>query len=111
MKHRDFDIKTSYLAKAGKLPNAVSIAKGQPKWLPEIKTYQVLAPSWKLVNRESYSYEQYYEEVLKRLDPLKVAEHLDGKILLCWEKDPTHCHRRYVARWLQENLGIEVPEL
>ena len=48
---------------------------------------------------------RYNEEVLSKLDAL-------GKdaILLCGEMPGTFCHRRLVARWLEEELGISVPE-
>ena len=32
-------------------------------------------------------------------------------ILLCWESLNVRCHRRLVAEWLEEKLGIVVPEL
>jgi hypothetical protein len=35
-------------------------------------------------------------------------------VLLCWEDvfDPEQwCHRRLLAGWLHEHLGVEVPEL
>ena len=32
------------------------------------------------------------------------------KVILCWEKDPTNCHRRMLAKWLEDNLKISIPE-
>src|ERR1039458_1845180 len=32
-------------------------------------------------------------------------------IILCWESFNVRCHRRLVAEWLEEKLGIVVPEL
>jgi hypothetical protein len=32
-------------------------------------------------------------------------------VLLCHEKEGDFCHRRLVASWLENNLGIKVPEL
>jgi hypothetical protein len=32
-------------------------------------------------------------------------------ILLCWESFNVRCHRRLVAEWLEDKLGIIVPEL
>ena len=48
---------------------------------------------------------------LSQLDPKKVYEELDGKILLCYEKETDFCHRFLVASWLEFNLGIEVKEI
>jgi hypothetical protein len=30
--------------------------------------------------------------------------------LLCWEAPGKFCHRRLVAAWLEDALGIDVPE-
>jgi hypothetical protein len=45
------------------------------------------------------------------LNPVRVADELEGKVLLCWELPGQFCHRRLVAEWLEKNLLIEVPEL
>jgi len=55
--------------------------------------------------------EKYYETVLCLLDPKKVYEELDGKILLCYEDPEYFCHRHIVAAWLEKELGIHVPEV
>ena len=54
---------------------------------------------------------RYNEEVLSKLDAEEVYDE-QGKdaILLCWEIPGTFCHRRLVAGWLEEALGISVPE-
>ena len=31
--------------------------------------------------------------------------------MLCWEPPGKFCHRRLVAKWLEEHLGVDVPEL
>ena len=53
---------------------------------------------------------QYRERVLSKLDPQKIYDTLKGQVLLCWESPGEFCHRRIVAAWIEENLGIEVPE-
>ncbi|MBI5502881.1 MAG: hypothetical protein HY907_21735 [Deltaproteobacteria bacterium] len=54
---------------------------------------------------------RYRAEVLDGLDPAAVRRELgDDAILLCWERPGAPCHRRIVARWLVEALGIGVPE-
>ena len=56
--------------------------------------------------------ERYHQEVLKKLNPIKVARELDGKILLCYEKPESFCHRHIFAEWMKiydfdvEELGI-----
>jgi hypothetical protein len=105
-------IQTSYFAKAANLPNAVAISQGIPKWYHGAR-YKPLAPSWEIIHiidPELYK-ERYCQEVLSKLDPKQVAAELEGRILLCHEKDSTHCHRRIVAEWLETALGISVPEM
>jgi hypothetical protein len=60
---------------------------------------------------------RYHDEVLSVLDPDAVLQDLgvDGSghdiVLLCFERERTHCHRGLVAVWLYETRGIMVPEL
>ena len=60
---------------------------------------------------EEYYILNYYKEVLSKLDPTQVLNDLDGKILLCYEKETEFCHRFLVADWLKFKLGIEVKEI
>jgi hypothetical protein len=79
-------IQTSYFAKAASLPNAVAISQGIPKWYTGAR-YKPLAPSWEMIHLkdpELYK-KRYYQEVLSKLDPEKVASDLEGCILLCHE--------------------------
>lgn len=93
--------------------NAVSIARGEPKWYRG-RSYKDLAPPWymiKIKDEEEYT-KQYNEKILGRLSPEKVVRDLgEDAILLCWERPGEFCHRRLVAEWLEEELGIKVPEL
>lgn len=54
---------------------------------------------------------EYYEKVLKNLDPYKVLKDLDNYILLCYEPNYKFCHRHIVAAWLEIECGIIVPEV
>lgn len=104
---------TSNYARAGSLPNAVATSQGIPKWFRG-RVYKRLAPSWALVHvkdREEYT-RRYRREVLAKLDPWQVYQDLGpDAILLCWEAPGEFCHRRLVAEWLEEHLGIQVPEM
>jgi len=53
---------------------------------------------------------RYRENVLSKLDPKKIYNMFRDSVLLCWEPEGDFCHRRIVASWIEENLGIEVPE-
>jgi hypothetical protein len=59
--------------------------------------------------KEEYT-KRYYKDTLDLLDPKEVYDSLKENVLLCWEDPGEFCHRRIVAEWLEEALGIEVPE-
>lgn len=61
------------------------------------------------INEEQYE-KQYRERVLSKLNAKEIYDQLFGSVLLCWEPAGDFCHRRIVASWIQEELGIEVPE-
>lgn len=101
----------------------VSIARYAPtKTPPGFATYRRLAPgSWfNSVSRERYI-ELFRKEILGWLDPKHAWDELHAltkgtePVLLCWEKPPftdeNFCHRRLVAEWFGEKLGVDVPEL
>ena len=67
-----------------------------------------LIRSGNMTNKE---YEKSYrKKVLSKLNPQEVYDKLKDSVLLCWEKSEEFCHRRIVAAWIKEELGIEVPE-
>lgn len=107
---------TSYFAKHGKHPNAVSIG-GRNWWLPNLPAIPELTPPWDLVADYKYhglSWEDYAKQYVTQLDHLGVGrvEGLlrDGMVLLCWEGPDKHCHRHLLADWLRK-LGHDVSEL
>ena len=109
---------TSYFARSAEEPGAVSIARFPPKWYTGTR-YLPLAPPAALLQIGDWDEyrRRYHEEVLSVLDPDAVLRDLgvDGAlhdiVLLCFEKERAHCHRRLVAAWLYETRGIRVPEL
>ena len=116
-------IYTSYFSSRKYKPeDGVSIARWAPFW--HGYNFKQLAPSrellkwWKslpLEDQEKTEYKQYYkdlyvQQILSELNPAKVAEMLDGKTLLCFERSDEFCHRHIVAKWLRE-AGFECEEL
>jgi hypothetical protein len=79
--------------------------------------YPALAPRWDFVMKYKKDHDEaayrheYQKQVLSLLDPKEVYADLDGKAMLCWEGAGKFCHRRLVAEWLENNLGVKVPEL
>ena len=58
-----------------------------------------------------YYVEEYYKQVLSKLDPSKVHHDLEDKILLCYEDPDEFCHRHIVASWIKLLFEEEVPEV
>lgn len=89
----------------------VSIALYAPKWYRG-RSYPALAPDRDMLKMDESEYRPEYAAILARLDPYKVAEDLGpDAILLCWEDPRLFCHRRLVAEWLEDHLGIKVHEI
>jgi hypothetical protein len=61
------------------------------------------------ITQEEYA-KLYKENVLAKLNPQEIYNALKSNVLLCWEDPGDFCHRRLVAKWLEEALGVEVPE-
>lgn len=105
---------TSYFANVANIPEglrAVAIARGVPKGFTG-RLYQRLAPSWAMLKMGRPEYDRLFAGILARLDPHEVYRDLgDDAVLLCWERPNLWCHRRMVAEWLEEKLGVCVPEL
>ena len=91
--------------------SSVSIALRAPKWYRG-RRYPALAPRREMLKMDEATYREEYRKILDKLDPPKVFEDL-GKdaILLCWEAPGKFCRRRLVPAWLEEKLGVQVPEL
>lgn len=119
-------MKTTYFWKATHEPvegvRYVSISRNTPDYV-NFGSYPDLFPSWdliKLAHNNDYStfeeYEKCYREHLETLDANKVYEDLKDCTLVCFESSKDlasgkkFCHRRIVAKWLEEKLSVEVPE-
>lgn len=109
-------MKTSYYANLKNLKKGdepIAISRGVPEFFNG-KSYPSLAPPWDLVKEKDKKIfaDRYKKEVLEKLNPEKIFQDLgENAVLLCWEKDEKHCHRRLVALWLEENLKAEKPNL
>ena len=85
--------------------------------------YQKLAPKlsfWKTwhdnigkISEEEnnrYYVQEYWNQVLSKLDPEEVYNDLDYSVLLCYESNMDFCHRHIVAAWFEILLDVEVTE-
>jgi len=105
---------TSNFAKCANIKGAVSISNGVPDFFHGPR-YKKVAPRWDMLKMSKEDYDREFNFILARLDPQEVYNDLvklggEDAILLCWEKPNAPCHRRRVAEWLEENLGIVVTE-
>ena len=113
-------MKTSYYSKYRAAPGAICISTYPPKWIKgKIPEYLDLAPKFNF----RIGYDEYvvqFDRQLARLDPKKVWDDLHKlangaePVLLCYEAPPFNrhnfCHRHMVAEWLENHLGVVIPE-
>jgi len=108
-------------------PGRISIARAAPRRevAAGFKVYRALAPgAWLFDPKYGEDYnayrERYFREILAPLDPQKEWDDLhalaDGHepVLLCHEhlrNAGDWCHRRMVAEWFEQALGVKVPEM
>ena len=101
----------------------IGISRGLPRGLREYRRYRKLAPGPWFRSAPARVYLDLYTKQLAGLDPARVVDELeaiaDGRTaaLCCFESaheiglSRRFCHRHIAARWLEDRIGIEVPEL
>ena len=89
----------------------VSIARRKSPYAGPMREYKLLAPTYAMMQLSDAAYGVAFRKYLATLDAAQVYEELgEDTILLCWERYGLPCHRRLVAEWLEEKLGVEVTE-
>ena len=103
-------------------PGRIGISVGNPRGIPAgYRMFKPLAPTRAMLHLDCPTYRMvYFRDILNQLDPAQVMEQIEKlaqdaePVLLCFEKPPftpaNWCHRRIVADWFQETLGLDVPE-
>lgn len=106
------NIKTSFFA-GYKGQDGIAISRGVPKGWKGPRMMD-LCPPWNMIKNHGLSqaeWEKWYREnILVWIDFDELMLMINNKVLLCWEKPGQFCHRRIVAKWIEENTGVEVPE-
>jgi hypothetical protein len=89
----------------------ICIARWAPSWKGRKELRLAPLPAARKAATEE-EYNRIFFSQLAALDPAEIAATLgDGAVLICYEPPGFRCHRRAVAEWLEQALGIEVPEL
>lgn len=98
----------------------IGISRGTPRGMPAgYRRYPKLQPGKWFSSASPEEYQRLYaDEVLRPLDPQRVADDLrrlaDGKIpvLVCYEAPhkPDWCHRGLVSLWLKQTIDLDVFE-
>ena len=115
-------IYTSYFAKAAILRKAgivpIGVALWPPRFFRGISMKQVAPRRYMLDDRltdEEYI-RMYRSDVLRLVDARSFIQDLERAsrgmdvALCCFEKPGDFCHRHILAKWLNEQTGIEVSE-
>jgi hypothetical protein len=88
----------------------VAIARGTPRAYRG-RRFKALAPTWAMLTLPREEYDRQFDAILDSLEAQQVYEELgENAVLLCWEAPGFWCHRRRVAEWFEERLGVSVPE-
>ena len=85
-----------------------------PKLAPKLGFWKIWHENIVVLPEEEnnhYYIEEYYKQVLSKLNPQEVYEELDGSVLLCYEQPDKFCHRHIVAAWFELLLNTYVPEV
>lgn len=64
----------------------------------------------KIIKKALKRYEIQYKNYLLTLDVHAAYQALNGKILLCFEKDDKTCHRKWIRDWFR-HFGYRIAEL
>ena len=100
---------------------AVGISRSTPRNRRGYRRLRALEPGNWFRSVQPAEYVTLYRGILDCLDPAEIRDQLLGlgpkPVMLCWESAEecqagrVYCHRHLVARWLEQRLGIQVPEL
>jgi len=101
---------TSYFSKYKNGKNAVSIARGTPRWFSGKRIIEFAPPRYMIDFPEEKYKKEFQKEVIEKTAKSGLLKLEDGMVLLCYEKPNEFCHRHIIADWLR-SLGHEVEEM
>lgn len=99
----------------------VRISLGTPKFWPQAASFPAITglmpDGWMFGMADDAEFEVAYLAKLDRIGVDVIRRRLDSLrrdkplALCCFEPHPADCHRGKAATWIQQNLGVPVPEL
>jgi hypothetical protein len=111
----------SWRVKLREPADPIGISRGTPRGAKGYRRLRSLEPGQWFRSVTSARFVELYGATLDRLDPAEIYDRLIAcgahPVMLCWETasdcdcGKTFCHRHLVAQWLEDRLGIEVPEV
>ena len=105
-------VRTSYWTKENKkgYENCLAVSVGVPKDFKGERLQDVM-PTWAMV-KKGYTKVEYFDLLESRgCDPEKILQKCSGRILCCWESDPSECHRLMLIEWLKIKVESKyIPE-
>lgn len=84
-----------------------------PKLAPKLSFWKTWHENIGKISDEEnnrYYVQEYWNQVLSKLDPEQVYKELEYSVLLCYEENTEFCHRHIVAAWFEILLDVNVPE-
>ena len=58
-----------------------------------------------------YYVEEYYKEILSKVNIEELLKDMENPILLCYEKEQEFCHRHIVAEYIEIKYGVKVRDI
>lgn len=104
----DFNLYSSYSISWDKGKDAGYVGRWYPNLTPKKEFWRVWKDNRGKISEEEntrYYIEEYYKQVLSKLDPEVVYKELEYSTLLCYEDSSDFCHRHIVAAWFNLLLG------
>jgi len=110
----------SYRLWTPELGAPVRTSLGSPRWFTAPLLELPVAYPWGLLRKPRLAPEEFTERYLARLDAradrvladvLELEQGYGDVVLCCFEAADQFCHRRILAGWLAEHLGVDIPEL